>query len=47
VKLACLNGRRVRNLIDSEEYQEIFRNLPIAEDFKGRADWATNHGGQY
>jgi hypothetical protein len=47
VKLTRLNGRRVRNLIDSEEYQEIFRNLSIAEDFKGRADCATNHGGQY
>src|SRR5262245_27888010 len=28
-------------------YQAIFPNVTIAEDFKGRADWATNHGGQY
>jgi len=46
-ELASLNGRKVRNLIDSEEYQAIFPNITIAEDFKGRADWATKQGGQY
>jgi predicted phage terminase large subunit-like protein len=25
----------------------VFRNVTVAEDFNGRGDWATNHGGQY
>jgi len=46
-ELAKLNGRKVRNLLLSANYQEVFRNVTIAEDFKGRGDWATNQGGQY
>src|SRR5262245_10009163 len=46
-ELASLNGRKVRNLIDCEEYAAIFRDVTIADDFKGRADWATSQGGQY
>jgi len=46
-ELASLNGRKVRNLIDSDEYRAVFPNVSIAEDFKGRADWGTNRGGQY
>jgi hypothetical protein len=46
-ELANLNGRKVRNLLLSPDYQEVFRNVTIADDFKGRGDWATNHGGQY
>ena len=45
--LASVNGRKVRNLLLSPDYAEVFRNVTVAEDFKGRGDWATNHNGQY
>ena len=40
-------GRRVRNLIESEEYNEIFPNTEIAEDQKAAGKWSTAAGGQY
>lgn len=40
-------GRRVRNLIQSEEYLEIFPNTTIAEDQKAAGKWSTSAGGQY
>lgn len=40
-------GRRVKNLIDSEEYQEIFPGTQIAEDQKAAGKWSTVAGGQY
>jgi len=40
-------GRRVRNLIESEEYNEIFPNTQIAEDQKAAGKWSTSAGGQY
>ena len=44
-ELASLNWRKVRNLIASEDYREVFCSVSIAEDFKGRGAWVTNHGG--
>jgi predicted phage terminase large subunit-like protein len=40
-------GRRVRNLIESEEYAEIFPDAVIADDQKAAGKWSTGAGGQY
>lgn len=40
-------GRRVRNLIQSEEYAEIFPSTKVAEDQKAAGKWSTSLGGQY
>jgi predicted phage terminase large subunit-like protein len=40
-------GRRVRNLIESEEYNEIFSKTAVAEDQKAAGKWSTSAGGQY
>ena len=40
-------GRRIRNLIDSEEYREIFPETTVAEDQKAAGKWSTSAGGQY
>jgi predicted phage terminase large subunit-like protein len=40
-------GRRVRNLIESEEYQSIFPNTQVADDQKAAGKWSTSAGGQY
>ena len=40
-------GRRVRNLIDTEEYHEIFPNTAVAADQSAAGKWSTSLGGQY
>jgi hypothetical protein len=40
-------GRRVRNLIDTEEYREIFPSTHVADDQKAAGKWSTSAGGQY
>ena len=40
-------GRRVRNMLDSEEYREIFPNTRVADDQKAAGKWSTSAGGQY
>jgi predicted phage terminase large subunit-like protein len=40
-------GRRVRNLIDSDEYKEIFPQTVVADDQKAAGKWSTGAGGQY
>lgn len=40
-------GRRIRNLIDSEEYHEVFPNTLVADDQKAAGKWSTSAGGQY
>ena len=40
-------GRRVRNLIDSEEYREVFPHTMVAQDQKAAGKWSTSTGGQY
>jgi predicted phage terminase large subunit-like protein len=39
-------GRRVRNLIDSEDYKDLFATK-IADDQKAAGKWSTSAGGQY
>ena len=40
-------GRRVRNLIDSDEYKEVFPKTLVADDQKAAGKWSTAAGGQY
>jgi predicted phage terminase large subunit-like protein len=40
-------GGRVRNLIASEEFAEIFPETKLAEDKKGAGSWNTSKGGKY
>lgn len=40
-------GRRIRNLIDSEEYREVFPQTMVADDQKAAGKWSTSVGGQY
>lgn len=40
-------GRRVRNLLDAEEYLEVFPDTVVASDQKAAGKWSTGAGGQY
>lgn len=40
-------GRRVRNLLDSDEFHEIFPQTEVADDQKAAGKWSTSKGGQY
>lgn len=40
-------GRRIRNLIDTEEYREVFPQTQVADDQKAAGKWSTSAGGQY
>jgi predicted phage terminase large subunit-like protein len=40
-------GRRVRNLIESDEYKEVFPGTAVADDQKAAGKWSTGAGGQY
>lgn len=40
-------GRRVRNLIDDDEYKLLFPDTKIADDQKAAGKWSTSAGGQY
>lgn len=48
--LAVDFGRKVRNLIASERYQEVFGGkggVELSQDSKSAGRWHTNHGGEY
>ena len=40
-------GRRVRNLIQADEYKELFPATAVADDAKAAGKWSTTQGGQY
>jgi hypothetical protein len=40
-------GRRVRNLLDSEDYHAVFPDTVVADDQKAAGKWSTGAGGQY
>jgi predicted phage terminase large subunit-like protein len=40
-------GRKVRNLVDSEVYRNIFPNLSLSADSKAAGRWNTSKGGDY
>jgi len=46
-ELAVGFGRKVRNLVDSEQYAKIFPNVNLRSDSKAAGRWATNSGGEY
>lgn len=45
--LAVDFGRKVRNLISTEEYKAIFPDVALAPDSKSAGRWNTNKGGSY
>jgi len=46
-ELSARFGSKVRNLIDSQEYKNIFGDVRLREDSKAKGRWETNHGGEY
>ncbi len=40
-------GRKVRNLMDTDEYQRIFPEASLAADSKSAGKWQTGGGGEY
>lgn len=45
-ELAVRFGRKVRNIIDSEEYKTVFPDLTLEADNKSAGRWTTNQGGE-
>jgi predicted phage terminase large subunit-like protein len=45
--LAVNFGRKVRNLVGSEEYAKIFPDVALRQDSKSAGRWATNKNGEY
>jgi len=45
--LAIGFGRRVRNLVDSEAYKDIFPAVELQSDSKSASRWGTNYNGEY
>jgi len=46
-ELAVGFGRKVKNLIDSDDFREIFPDIKLASDAKAAGRWSTNSGGEY
>ena len=46
-ELAVGFGRKVRNLVGSEQYAKIFPNVSLKSDSKAAGRWGTNAGGDY
>jgi len=45
--LAVNFGRRVRNLVGSESYRDIFPQIELQADSKSASRWGTNFNGEY
>jgi predicted phage terminase large subunit-like protein len=45
--LAVNFGRRVRNLVGSDPYKEIFPDVELQSDSKSASRWGTNYQGEY
>lgn len=45
--LAVDFGRKVRNIVDSDAYKQIFPTVTLAADSKSAGRWNTNVGGEY
>lgn len=45
--LAVNFGRRVRNLVGSEAYRDIFPEVELQADSKSASRWGTNYNGEY
>lgn len=46
-ELAVGFGRKVRNLVDTDSYKNIFPNLALSTDSKAAGRWNTSKGGDY
>jgi predicted phage terminase large subunit-like protein len=46
-ELATGFGRKVRNLVGSEQYAKVFPNVSLRQDSKAAGRWSTNHNGEY
>lgn len=46
-ELAVGFGRKVRNLVDSDPYKDIFPGTELRADSKAAGRWATSKGGEY
>ena len=46
-ELAVRFGRKVRNMMDTEEYKKIFSKVELQADSKSAGRWETNKGGEY
>lgn len=46
-ELAVGFGRKVRNLVDTDAYKNIFPNLALSTDSKAAGRWNTSKGGDY
>jgi predicted phage terminase large subunit-like protein len=46
-ELAVGFGRKVRNLVDSDIYKDLFPDVALQSDSKAAGRWATNKGGDY
>ena len=46
-ELAVGFGRKVRNLVGSENYQKIFSDVSLSTDSKAAGRWDTNKNGEY
>ena len=46
-ELSVRFGRKVRNLMDSEEYKAVFPKVTLSVDSKSAGRWETNRGGEY
>ena len=46
-ELAVGFGRKVKNLLDSEIYRDVFPDIQLARDAKASGRWSTDKGGEY
>jgi predicted phage terminase large subunit-like protein len=46
-ELSSRFGSKIRNLMESSEYKQIFGDVRLREDSKARGRWETNQGGEY
>jgi hypothetical protein len=46
-ELAVNFGRKVKNLIETDEYKTVFPEVSLAADSKASGRWDTNKGGMY
>ena len=46
-ELAVRFGRKVRNLMELDTYQQLFEKVQLKADSKAAGRWDTNHGGEY
>jgi hypothetical protein len=45
--LAVNFGRRVRNLVGSDSYKDVFPDVELQADSKSASRWGTNYNGEY